>query len=214
MIYCRQRISRKILDRIGIMIMKKFALASIIGLTSFSQLHSIEFLPEVKAAYFYPLDSRTRDIYSDGAVYGLELNMESCWCIYPWISGQYFCVDGRSIGEDDKTTLRLVPLGIGLKYMFCCESCWRPYVGLGFGATYLHTKDDSNFVKRTRSKWGYGLIVKGGSYFYFSDCWFFDIFIDYTWMKLSFSGSTDPFIIGKKADISNIAVGGGIGVNF
>ncbi len=193
---------------------KKYAfLATLLGVASFSQVNGMEFLIEGKAAYFYPLDSEVRDIYCDGGVFGLELSVDSCWNLYPWISADYFCVDGRSIGENDKTTLTLVPLGIGLKYLFSC-GCLRPYLGLGFGSTYFHTKDDSNFVKKSHTKWGFGVIAKGGAQFYFSDCWFFDLFLDYTWMKLSFSGTSDPFVLGRKADISNINVGGGIGVNF
>lgn len=178
-----------------------------------SQLHAICFLPEVKAAYFYPLDSRFRKIYSGGGLYSFEATF-SCWdCFYPWISAGGFWKSGRSIGEKDKTEIVMIPLGVGLKYLFCC-GCFNPYIGAGLAVTYLHTDDHSPFVKKNNSGWGVGGIAKVGNLYYFCESFFIDIFADYTYMKVDFDKVSDPFVIGLNANVSGFSFGGGLGFCF
>ena len=197
--------------------MKKIALATAFaGLFSLSQADaSCELLTEVRAAYYHPTSKKFRDIYGGSGIYNVELSLET-WCnFYPFISAGYYRESGRSIGERNKTTLTMVPLGIGLKYLFCPCSCYHPYLGAGFAASWMHTRDSSPFIHKTTKKWGFGGVFKVGVLAFFTDCFFVDGFIDYTYMKVHFSGSrSSPLVFLSDADLSGFAFGLGIGFAF
>lgn len=197
--------------------MKKLFLAFFCGaILSFSKMQAIVILPEVKAAYFHPTDSRFRKIYGGGGIYTFEASIQFWNCLYPWFSVGGFWKSGRSIGEKDKTHVTIIPLGFGLKYFFrdlCC-CCWSPYIGAGLAATYLHTDDNSPFVKRKNSNWGVGGIAKAGLLYYFCGCFFLDAFADYTYMEIDFDKVPKKFVIRHDADISGFSFGGGLGFSF
>ena len=97
---------------------RTFSTAMVIVLSSLAHLEAVQVLQEVEAAYFHPMSSRFRDIYGGGGIYTFELNVQT-WCqLYSWANVSYFHKTGRSIGEKDKTTITLVPVAFGLKYIF------------------------------------------------------------------------------------------------
>lgn len=173
----------------------------------------IDILLEFRAAYFHPTGSRFDDIYGGSGIYNLELSVQT-WCdLYTWLSVGYLRESGRSLGLKTKTTFQMVPLGIGLKYLFTC-SCFNPYVGAGLGVTWMDVDNKTKFAHDV-DKWGVGGVFKVGSLWNFCDCWFLDIFIDYTYMCIDFHGTkSDPFVFRNDADISGFSFGGGIGYRF
>lgn len=185
-----------------------------------SSLHARNVLVEGKVAYFYPTDSDFRDIYGGGVLYNLEFTYECSlremyrWTpatIYPWISAGYFHESGKTEAEGTSTSVTIVPIAFGLKYQYCCK-CVHPYLGFGLLFPYLHTDDSSDFVPNVRTKWGTGVIAKSGLLFDITKCFVIDVFLDYSWSRINF-GNTEQ-TSGNTADISGLAVGGGLGYRF
>ena len=170
-----------------------------------------DFLLEGKAGYFYPTDSTIRGIIGEGGVYSLEGNFSLSDCLYGFVSGGYFYKSGQSTLTDSKTKVTLVPLNFGLKYFYRCF-CLKPYLGFGLNVSYLHTENDSPFVIHTRTKWDAGFIAKGGFLYDITRCFFLDVFVDYTYLKMHFKSGDG--VIGRDADLSSVAVGGGLGYRF
>lgn len=170
-------------------------------------------LLEFRAAYFHPTGCRFDDIYGGTGIYNLEFSIQT-WCdLYTWVSVGYLRESGHSIGLSTPTTIQLVPLGIGLKYMFSCF-CFRPYIGAGFGATWMDIDNKTKFVHDV-TDWVFGGIFKVGSLWNFCNCWFLDAFIDYTYMKKDYHGTwNNPFVYRHDGDISGFSFGLGIGVEF
>lgn len=193
---------------------KKLLLLACASFFSFTGLESsCAILPEIKLAYYYPTSSRTRDLYTGSGLYSFELSVET-WCdFYPWVSAGYLHATGHTKAENRKTTLEMVPLNLGVKYI---ASCWgsHPYLGLGVTATYMHTKDNSPYVIHTTSKWGVGGIVKAGFLAYMSECMFIDLFIDYTFVRMGFHNSSSPNVQRRSANLSGFSFGGGFGWAF
>ena len=177
----------------------------------YTNLFAGEVCLEARAAYYYPTDSTFRDIYDGAGLYGLELSYQCGWNLYPWASAGYFYQTGQSIPDKTDTTVYLVPLACGLKYQWCCK-CIRPYLGVGVNIPYLYTKDESPFVVNIRNKWGVGAIFKSGFIYDFGNCFYSNIFLDYSWTKIDFN-DTD-ITLGTTADISGLAFGAGIGFRF
>jgi len=203
--------------------MKKFYLAMLAVLFfASSEVNSVEVLVEAKAGAFFPSDKVFRDIYGrhGGGIFGGEITVP-VWCgIAPWISADYFCNEGRSIGDHDATRVIIVPIGFGLKYMYeLCVCDWNVDLYAGAGATYNYFKnrDHSEFVIEHPHEWGWGGIVKVGGIVNLDCGLFLDIFANYSFLKLDFEKEhteDDGFVVRNDAKLSGFAIGVGLGYNF
>lgn len=168
---------------------------------------------EGRVAYFCPTGAKFREIYGGGALCSLEVSAETYCDIYSWFSVGYLRSTGHCIGGDYGTTLDMVPFSLGLKYHFCaCR--FRPYLGVGLGLNYIHTRDDSPYVIRDRSNWGFGGVFKGGFLYKLRNRYFIDGFIDYTAMKAGFKNHCHKVVECYDADVSGFSIGLGLGRSF
>lgn len=189
-------------------------LAVLASLTSV-KTEAREYLLEGKAGYFYPTSDLFRDIYGDGnGIYGAEFTAQICNALYGWASVNYFSDSGHSIGLGDPTKIRIIPVGLGLKYMIPLNCFARFYVGGGFLATHLHTHDESPFVIPHVNRWGFGGIAKSGFLIALSRCWFLDIFGDWSYMHMDFHNNHGFPVVRINADLSGFSGGAGIGYRF
>ena len=192
--------------------MKKY-LITICCFASIS-LFATDVLPEVKAAYYYPLDSHFRNIYSETGLYSIETSVQTWDQLYSFASLGYLYTSGRSKGNGggDRTTFEMIPIGLGLKYLFETKYI-NPYLGLGMVVAYTDIDNHSKYVKRNQSKWGVGGLIKSGFLTYLNSQWFLDLFLDYTYLKIDFNDHPNN-VVNHKADISGLSIGGGIGYKF
>lgn len=205
----------KSFDRLGYSFI--LALGALGALIAPSQAEAFDLLPEARVAYFYPTNHRFREIYGHGgALYSAELNFSTCYNFYGWLGAGYFTKSGESIGEKNHTRIQFVPLSLGLKYLFCfpCYPSFRPYLGAGLLVTYLHMHDDSPFVIEKISKWGVGGIAKLGLIYNFWNCFFIDLFTDYSYTKIDFRKTRHHKVSRHDANISGFSFGGGLGYWF
>ena len=191
-------------------------------LFSFSLLDATEVLTEAKIAYFHPTDSRFQEIYSGGALYSIEASVQTCYQqLYPWASIGYFhksqfsvvkCPDTTCEGESTRITV--VPIGLGLKYLFPIECMYPcPYLGAGILLSFVRIHNDYSFVSQNLFDWGIGGIIKGGFLLNITDCVFFDLFLDYSYMKVGFRDRHQN-ISNSRADLSGLTIGGGVAYRF
>lgn len=176
---------------------------------------------EFKAAYFLPTNSLFKKIFHNGgALFGPELTVQLLcgnkhW--YGFASVDYFHKKGKSLGLSNPTSVTLVPLGFGLKYFYpvWCDRI-NLYAGLGFQPVYAHTKNDSPYVLPKQTQWGFGGIVKGGSYIDLSCNFLLDLFIGYSFVTTSRNKKCciSPLITTLNAHVSGAIFGGGLAYCF
>lgn len=189
-----------------------FLFSSVLGIF---KLQAQEALFEVKAAYFEAIDDRFQDIYSEGAIYGVEATVQLYRCLYGFVSASVFAKSGESLNENSNTEIYLFPIGVGAKFFFPFNCrCDSFYVGAGVLPTYLHIDDKSDFVTCPVEKWGVGGILKAGFIFYFWKCFFIDVFGDYSFLKIDFNNKKNPIIFRDDAKLDHYTVGGGLGYRF
>jgi hypothetical protein len=70
------------------------------------------------------------DIYGGGITYGLEMSTPVSRNFEMWIEGGYFSKAGWLTYTEEKTTLRIVPVGGGVGYLFSAGH-WKFQAGLG-----------------------------------------------------------------------------------
>lgn len=178
------------------------------------QCEATEVLLEAKGGYFFPSDHRFKKIYSGGGIYGGEISVQIAHSpLYAWISGDYFSKNGRSIGEKNSTTIQLIPLAVGLKYLYPI-SILDLYLGAGLQPTYFRTIDRSPYVSRTVSKWGLGGMFKGGILFNIKKGFFVDVFSGYSLLNIHYHSGSDASVIRNSAHLSGWIIGAGLGYRF
>ncbi len=184
-----------------------------------SYIYSRDVFLEFKGAYFLATDKCFKEIYKNGGgLYGPEVTFQltcnnNCW--YGFASADFFSKEGRTIGLCEYTKAFIVPVGLGVKYL-APFSYGTYYIGLGFQPTYLKTKNCSQYVANT-SHWGFGGIAKLGAFFDLSHCFFLDLFIDYSFVKIGCKkncANSTNFTTPVKANISGTIFGAGLAYRF
>lgn len=142
---------------------------------------------EARAAILFPTDSRIRDVYRhQWGEYGIEVFYDFCgpWEIFNDLN--YSWVHGRSTCQKNRSQMSMWSNYMGVKYIYCWMDCFKPYIGLGGGVVNVEFQNNSKFVKKEIDRWGGGIIVKTGFEYYFCDCFFLDLFADYTYNWIDF----------------------------
>ncbi len=174
-----------------------------------NNLQAIDWLAELRGGYFYPTSKKFREIYRDG---GPEVELELSktfkkdWMA--WANVNYFERSGHSIGFHDKTTINMVPVSFGFKYLYpICNFPINPYLGGGVTYTFINVKNDADFVKRHVTKSGVGFVVKSGMYVDLCYGLILDIFADYYYQKIHFYSKNNE-------DVGGFKMGLGLGYKF
>ena len=172
---------------------------------------------EGRFSAFFPLGSRAREIYND-ALPCLELQVATviCDCWQPWFNAGYIWSDGNSIGCGNKTQLSVVPLSLGINYLFPLCDCVDWYIGAGALYSFLRTEDHSPYVHEHVRKNTWGGTARVGFYYQWTECLFLEGFLDYVYQEFDFSTDedSDPYVVRNDVDLSALKLGVGLGYRF
>lgn len=184
--------------------------------TQFPQFCFLEF----RGAYFLSTSHSLREIYSPAALCGLEFDCHLYKQLYAWVGAGYLKRRGTSRPTNTTTTLTLVPINAGMKWIYTMYRV-QPYLGVGAEATYGHEKvrnppDTSIFIP-SRSDWAWGGIFKIGFLVYFVDHLFLDFYTDYSLRTLNLkklSSSSPHLEFVNSVNLSGFSFGAGLGYGF
>jgi outer membrane protein len=141
-----------------------------------------------RVAAFLPSSKKVRNIYADAiADYQLEFSKTFCGDWQAFFGVSYASVKGRSLGLCDRTRLRVVPLTLGAKYLFCVADNTQLYLGAGVTYSFLKIRDHSDYVHQHISKGHVGGVIQSGLYYTFCNDWFVNVFLDYYFQHFNFS---------------------------
>lgn len=168
---------------------------------------------EGKGADYISTDHLFRKIYGEhSGIFSAELTGQLYRWLYGWAAIGLLVKDGRSIGEHTLTRLIMIPVSFGLKYLKQLEyGDW--YFGMGAVVPHVHIEDKSPYVS-DRSRWGIGGNWKLGMNINISESVFFDIFGEYTYLKMDFDNDCCRRVVSHKANLSGASLGLGIGYRF
>ncbi len=164
-------------------------------------MHAGALTIEAKGSYFYPTEQAFKDIYGGGLMYGGEISLGIWKNLEIWVGGYYFSRYSELTYTGEETYLQIVPLGGGLKYKIT--------TGLlslygGAGVNYFDYQE-SNVIGDVQSG-AVGFVAKVGGYLEPVDKFVIDIFVEYSYCKMT----PDYYTI----DIGGIKAGIGIGVRL
>ena len=135
---------------------------------------------ELKGSYFSPTETLFKEIYGEGMSYGAEISVGIWKRIDICVGGNYYTQKGELTFTKDETTIKIIPVGFGVKYRFITGTL-NVYAGLGFKYFLFN---ESNFIGDvSTAKMGYegkiGVFLKIGSGIVF------DVYLDYSYCKIS-----------------------------
>lgn len=168
---------------------------------------------EFRVGYYYPQSNLMRDIYQNG---GVEFEFENTVLISRyidlWANINYFQRDGRSLGLSDKTSVKLIPVSLGFKYLYACANYWNIYLGIGGSYTWARFHDQSSYVEKHPRKQAFGWVVKSGIIHYLQPCLYLNLFADY--YSTSIAGVHQNGVEGTACNVGGLRTGVGIGTSY
>lgn len=171
---------------------------------------------EARGAYFLWTDSTVKSVYSPGALCGLEFDCRLYEQLYSWVGVDYLCKGGKTLPDHKSTTLTLVPISAGLKWIYTVYRA-QPYLGAGIEAFYGKETIDSSVFAHSRANWGCGGIFKAGLLVYLIDHLFLDLYADYSLQKLNLKklpASAPQLELVNSVNLSGFSFGLGLGYGF
>jgi len=154
----------------------------------------------VKNGYFYPQDKTLRCIFDrcgskGGYWFELAARRNVCKKLDFEMSGSYFKREGKALGSNICTEVKIPTIGLGLKYFFnridfCCDcdsNCckyWSFFLGAGLRIFLYRETNCSPYVYECVKETTAGGMVNAGFQFKLCKGLFLDLFADYNIKKL------------------------------
>lgn len=170
---------------------------------------------EFRASYFRPYSKALRESLNDWAVdYALEATIPVWRGLNVWSAVDYFSKSGKTAGFNKPTHLTIVPLTLGLKYIFSINRYYGIYAGGGARYYFVEMVNRVFPIYRTTHRYGFGGIVEFGNMICISDHFLIDIFASCSFKKVDGLGSLPPNATSEKLDVGGWNIGAGIGYKF
>jgi len=188
--------------------MKKIALFGILACSALfaDSEPTRDWIAELRAGAFLPNSHTIKKMFGRGWIEGeAEFTYRFAGHFAVWGNAGYSYKNGHS-NFHHNAHIWIIPVSAGLKYLFRLDRM-RPYLGFGPSYTFLHLKNYSPLTSQRVYKNRFGYVAKSGIYIDLSRRWALDLFLDYYSLKVHFQKA-------KKADISGIRTGIGLGYKF
>lgn len=169
---------------------------------------------EIKPGYFFFANHTLRKIYHGGFEIQGSVTHPLCGMIAAYGSIGYIHAKGKSLGDNQKTSISHVPLDLGFRAIAEVSDYAKAYLSAGPRFFYFHQRNDSTFVPQNVRTNGFGFFINGGCNVIKNDCFLFGIFGEYAFEQKSFR-STIPNIYGRRdLQIGGFTFGASVGFEF
>jgi outer membrane protein W len=206
--------------------MKKILALLIVFISNYTQAYTPpsfdDVIVEFRTSYFYPSSSRFRQIFDRQRInYQLTGSFPICHAWWSrlnlWTAVNYLSLEGRSTGIGDRTSLRMIPVTLGLKYFLpslCCKGSPDFYIAGGMKYYFVHNYNDSNYVQKSIDRKGWGGVAEVGCLFSIRDCYVLDLFAAYSFKSFHGPSSSNPYVISSRMKLDGFDIGVGVGYRF
>ncbi|MCI0470547.1 MAG: outer membrane beta-barrel protein [Candidatus Aminicenantes bacterium] len=135
--------------------------------------------------------------------YSLDVGYKAAKYIQLFLHGEYFSTKGELTYTKEETTLTIIPVELGCRFMYgFAKDMFCPYIGLG-GGFYL-IKEENVIAPFDEKKFGF--FGETGFAFYFVKYCFLDLKARYVFLKIDGAEG--------EVDLGGLALMGGIGFSF
>ena len=173
---------------------------------------------EFSANTFFPINETIQDIY--GNVWpdvALIIDHIQPFDRVPQLSffGQidYLFKDGFSLDFHQATTIQLVPITFGVKWIEPFRDDVELYFGIAPKYYFMYTTNDSTYVPSSSNENGCGILANIGTFIYPTEHFMIDVFLSYSYMNFAAPASTSQ-VSGFETNVSGFNLGVGLGYDF
>lgn len=192
-----------------------------VNLAAYPRVDSLTPVVEFRTSYFLPESKLLQEIYGNGGVnyqitgtVPLQLFCLEEKGINIWWGVDYFNQSGRSQLEHTPSKITIVPLTLGLKYIFP-RGMTRPYLGLGMKYWIVDVRNRTPYVIKHISDNGIGGILETGVLILLSRHWNLDLFTSYSYKKFGPTPHHKPsYIQTTSLEVGGWNFGGGLGFKW
>ena len=104
---------------------------------------------EINTSFFYPSEKAFREIYGQGPRCGLDIGLNLWKKLELHVEGNYFFKKGKLTFSQEETTLKLVPVGLNIRWVFLQKSI-NLYGGIGVIYILFEEKNPIGKVKEDK----------------------------------------------------------------
>lgn len=169
---------------------------------------------EIKPGYFFFANHTLRKIYHGGFEIQGSVTYPINGTIAWYSSIGYIHAKGKSLGDNQKTSISQVPLDLGFRAIADVSESAKAYLSAGPRFFYFHQRNDSTFVPKNVRTNGFGFFINGGCNFINTNGFIFGIFGEYAFEQKSFN-PTMPNVQGRSdLHIGGFTFGASVGMEF
>jgi hypothetical protein len=153
-------------------------------------------------------DDLYKDVYDSGGIsFNVDFGVRIWKSLEVFLHTDYFSIDGELTYTLEKTTLKIIPIELGARYLFSVNKKCKPklFIYLGGGGGYYMYKEEN--VIGTVDEKEFGFFAEGGFRFYFMKAFFLDAKIKNVFLQVECSE-------GDKIKLGGLSYMGGIGISF
>ncbi len=158
----------------------------------------------LKGGYFLPTDEVFKDVYKGGPAFGADLAVPIGGVLRVWGGAELFGKTGRLTLTEDETTVRIVPVYLGLR-LESGRPGLRPYAGLA--AAYFFFSEEN--VLGSASEGALGFLAQAGLAARLGGAVWLDLFAGYRGCRLK-AGGAEPL----EARLDGLSAGLGLSFRF
>jgi hypothetical protein len=149
-----------------------------------------------------------KDVYGSSAIsYNVDFGVKILESLEIFLHTDYFSTSGELTYTNEETTLKIIPIELGARYLLSVNKKCKPrlFIYFGGGGGYYMYKEEN--VIGTIDEKKIGFFVEGGFRFYFMKAFFFDAKVKNVFLKVDVSE-------GDKIELGGLSYMGGIGISF
>ena len=168
---------------------------------------------EFRVSYFQPFSKSFRKLTGEGVTYGLETTIPVWKGLNIWGEIDYFSKDGKMSGIDRTGHITLVPVTLGLKYVYYFNRYYGLYGGAA-GKYYFVEEVNRVFpMHKTSHRNGLGGVVEIGNLICFNH-FVIDIFSSWSFKKIKGPHHLPPNAESFSMQVGGWNIGAGLGYKF
>jgi len=149
-----------------------------------------------------------KNVYGSGGIsFNVDFGVKILKSLEVFLHTDYFFTYGELTYTNEETTLKIIPIELGARYLLSVNKLCKPrlFIYLGGGGGYYIYKEEN--IIGTIDEKKIGLFVEGGFRFYFLKAFFFDAKIKNVFLNVEVSE-------GNKIELGGLSYMGGIGISF
>ncbi|MBV8660791.1 MAG: hypothetical protein JO129_01430 [Candidatus Dependentiae bacterium] len=194
---------------------KKIILFFVLLCTSIQYASDLTPWLEIKPSYFFFSESPMNEIYDHG---GFEIQGSASIPVYKYLdvygSIGYRYAGGYALNSDEKTSLNVIPIDIGLKPVFKFDDHFHYFFAFGPRFFIFHQHNDALFINSSINGGGVGLFVNTGFNIEFADSFLLGIFGEYSYEKNTITSNRPNVYSNGPVQMGGFAFGVSLGYAF